>query len=152
MLLVELECKGDHNYWQILTWSFCTKFVPGNGHLVPPLPFLLTSQLLVLHATSVLQTLKKSLICLHSLLPKFRDQTTRSQSFQRAHQSITQQNKASGSVGSSIGQTGHEGLIDPPSGMRVVMTAIQCSRGSMGQHIHEAFSLHRSSSFHLRSS
>ena len=61
-----------------------------------------------------------------------------SQSFQRAHQSIAQQNKASGSVGSSIGQTGHEGFIDPPSGMRVVMTAMQCTRGHVGQHIHEA--------------
>ena len=61
-----------------------------------------------------------------------------SQSFQRAHQSIAQQNKASGSVGSSIGQTGHEGFIDPPSGMRVVMTAMQHARGHVGHHIHEA--------------
>ena len=49
-----------------------------------------------------------------------------SQSFQRAHQSIAQQNKANGSVGSSIGQTGHDGFIDQPSSMRVAMTVIQC--------------------------
>jgi hypothetical protein len=61
-----------------------------------------------------------------------------SQSFQRAHQSIAQQNKASGSGGSSIGQTGHEGLIDPPSSMRVVTTVMQHVRGHMDQHIHEA--------------
>ena len=61
-----------------------------------------------------------------------------SQSFQKAHQSIAQQNKANGSVGSSIGQTGHEGFIDQPSGMRVVMTAMQQSRGHTGQHIHES--------------
>ena len=61
-----------------------------------------------------------------------------SQSFQRAHQSIAQQNKASGSVGSSIGQTGHDGFIDQPSGMRVVMTAMQLTRGHVGQHIHES--------------
>ena len=68
----------------------------------------------------------------------FRDSTTTSQSFQMAHQAIAHQNKASGSVCSSIGQTGHEGFIDPPSSMRVVTTAIQCSIGHMGQHIHEA--------------
>ena len=61
-----------------------------------------------------------------------------SQTFQRAHQEIAQQNKASGSVGSSIGQIGHEGFIDPPSSTRAVMAAIQCSRGHIGQHIHEA--------------
>ena len=61
-----------------------------------------------------------------------------SQSFQRAHQAIAQQNKASGSVGLSLGQTGHEGFIDQPSGMRDVITAMQCSRWHMGQHIQEA--------------
>ena len=67
----------------------------------------------------------------------FRDSTTTSQSFQMAHQAIAHQNKASGSVCSSIGQTGHEGFIDPPSCMRVVTTAMQCSQGHMGQNIHE---------------
>ena len=47
-------------------------------------------------------------------------------------------NKVNGSVGSSIGQTGHEGFIDPPSSMRAVMTAIQRWLGHMGQQIHEA--------------
>ena len=37
----------------------------------------------------------------------------------------------------SFGQTGHEGFIDQPSGMRVVTTAMQCSQGHMGQNIHE---------------
>ena len=50
----------------------------------------------------------------------------------------SQQNNANGSVGSSIGQTGHDGFIDQPSGMRVVMTAMQQSRGHTGQHIHES--------------
>ena len=61
-----------------------------------------------------------------------------SQSFQRAYQAIAQQNKASGSVGSSIGQTRHEGFMDQPSSVRVVTTAMQCSQGHVGQHIHEA--------------
>jgi hypothetical protein len=39
----------------------------------------------------------------------------------------------------SIGQTGQEGFTDPPSGMRVIMTAIQHSQGHMGQLIDEAF-------------
>ena len=61
-----------------------------------------------------------------------------SQSFQMGSLSNSSTEKASGSVGSSIGQTRHEGFIDQPSSMRVVTTAMQCSQGHVGQHIHEA--------------
>ena len=138
IVLVELEREGDQIINRFLHGHFVLDSIPGKGQMVPPLTFLLTPQLLVLHATSVLQILKNSLICLCSLLAKFRNQTAMSQSFQMGSLSNSSTEKASGSVGSSIGQTRHEGFIDQPSSMRVVTTAMQYSWGHVGQHFHEA--------------